>query len=306
MPEAGPPRRTVGAWAGVFVRGLAMGVVEVIPGVSGGTIAFVTGIYQELVKSLASFSPKSILWAFTDLPRFWHHHNLGFLTCLGIGMAISLVAFANLMRHWLETAPTLVWSFFFGLILYSVFEIGRARRLLGLATFGLAGALGGWFIAALEPFAAVPGLWAFFFGAALAVGAWLLPAVSGSFVLLLLGLYVGVLDAIATFDWPLLAVLALGALVGLAAFPRLFDALLRRCFEPVMSVLTGLMAGSLARLWPWRLADGTLLSPADWGLATGMPAQASWAVGMMLSGAFALWLLTRLRSDLGGRRPASR
>ena len=280
-----------------------MGVVEVIPGVSGGTIAFVTGIYRELVASLASFTPKSVLCGFTAPRRFWRAHNLGFLACLGVGMAISLVVFARLMRHWLETAPILVWAFFFGLILYSVFDIGRARRPLGLATFGLVGALCGWFVAEMEPFATALGPVAFFLGAALAVGAWLLPAVSGSFVLLLLGLYVDVLDAIATFNWPLLAVLGCGALAGLALFPRLLDALMRRHFQPVMSALTGLMAGSLVRLWPWRLEDGTLLTPADWSAATDAAAQTPWAIAMMLAGALALWLLARLRSDLGDRPP---
>ena len=283
-----------------------MGVVEVIPGVSGGTIAFVTGIYRELLTSLASFSPQSVLWAVTAPRRFWRRHNMSFLACLALGMAISLVAFARLMRHWLETAPILVWAFFFGLILYSVVEIGRARRPLGLATYGLAGALCGWLIADVEPFAAVPGPVPFLLGAALAVGAWLLPAVSGSFVLLLLGLYLPVLEAIATLDLPMLAILGCGALLGVALFPRLFDALLRRRFESTMGVLTGLMAGSLVRLWPWRLADGALLTPADWSLATGAPAQTAWAFGMMLCGAVALWLLTRLRSDLGRMQPPLR
>ena len=292
------------AWLGLFVRGLAMGVVEVIPGVSGGTIAFVTGIYRELVASLASFSPKTLVWCATDPKRFWRHHNLSFLVCLGVGMAISLLLFARLVRHWLEVAPVLVWAFFFGLILYSAFEIGRARRLSGLISFGLAGLLCGLLVAAIDPFAGEPGLSAFFFGGALAVGAWLLPAVSGSFVLLLLGLYVGVLDAVATFDWPVLAALGCGSLAGLAIFPRLFDALLRRRFEPAMSFLTGLMIGSLAQLWPWR-QEGALLSPANWSLATGAPAEAPLAVLMMLAGAGCLWLLTLLRPDAERRQAPS-
>ena len=292
--------RGPGAWLGVFARGLVMGVVEVIPGVSGGTIAFVTGIYRELVASLASFSPKTLIWCATDPRRFWRHHNLSFLACLGVGMVISLLVFARLLRHWLEVAPVLVWAFFFGLILYSAFAIGRARRLSGLVTFGLAGVLCGLLVAAIDPFAAAPGLAAFLLGGALAVGAWLLPAVSGSFVLLLLGLYLGALDAIATFNWPVLAALGCGALIGLAVFPRLFDALLRRHFETVMNFLTGLMVGSLAQLWPWRLG-GELLTPAGWSLAVGAPAQVPLAVLMMLLGAGSLWLLTLLRTDAGRR-----
>ena len=302
--EGAPSSRGAGAWLGVFIRGLAMGVVEVIPGVSGGTIAFVTGIYRELVASLASFSPKTLVWCATDPKRFWSHHNLSFLACLGVGMAMSLLLFARLFRHWLEVAPVLVWAFFFGLILYSALAIGRARKFSGLLTFGLAGVLCGLLVAAIDPFAAQPGLAAFFMGGALAVGAWLLPAVSGSFVLLLLGLYVGALDAIATFDWPVLAALGCGALIGLALFPRLFDALLRRRFEPVMNFLTGLMVGSLAQLWPWQW-DSELLTPASWSLAAGAPAQLPLAVLMMLLGAGSLWLLTLLGADAARRPPHS-
>ena len=286
-------------WMGVFARGLAMGVVEVVPGVSGGTIAFVTGIYRELVASLASFGPATIGWCLTDPKRFWQHHNLGFLTCLGAGMAVSLLVFAQLMSRWLADAPTLVWGFFFGLILFSAIDIGRARALRQLAAFGVAGSLCGAAAGWIEPFGAEPGPLAYFVGGTLAVGAWLLPAVSGSFVLLLLGLYASVLEALAGFDWMALAVFALGCALGAALFSRLFHWLLEWRFEAVMSFLTGLMAGGLLRLWPWR-HEGALLSPAEWGRATGGgEGDVVLIVAMMGLGAGSLWLLTRMRSAAG-------
>ena len=275
-----------------------MGAVEVVPGVSGGTIAFVTGIYRELVASLASFTPATIGWCLTDPKRFWRHHNLAFLTCLGIGMAVSLLVFAQLMNRWLATAPTLVWGFFFGLILYSAIDIGRARAPRQLATLGVAGGLCGAAAGWIEPFGAEPGQLAYFAGGALAVGAWLLPAVSGSFVLLLMGLYGSVLNAVASFDWTVLAIFSLGCAVGAALFSRLFHWFLQRRFEAVMSFLTGLMAGGLLRLWPWR-HEGALLTPAEWGRVSGAAPEVGLIVAMMGLGAGALWLLTRMRSSTG-------
>ena len=273
-----------------------MGAVEVVPGVSGGTIAFVTGIYRELVASLASFGPATIGWCLTDPQRFWRHHNLAFLSCLGAGMAVSLLVFAQLVSHWLASAPTLVWGFFFGLILYSAIDIGRARAPRQLLPLGIAGGLCGASAGLIQPLGVEPGPLAHLIGGALAVGAWLLPAVSGSFVLLLLGLYASVLGALAEFDWPVLAVFALGCALGAALFSRLFRWLLARRFEAVMSFLTGLMAGGLLRLWPWR-HEGALLTPAEWGRATGAgEGDAGLVVVLMGLGAGSLWLLTRMRS----------
>ncbi len=295
LPEVErPSRQSAGDWFGVFLRGLAMGVVEVVPGVSGGTLALITGIYRELMASLASFLPASIAWCFTDPKRFWRHHNLSFLACLGVGMGIGVLAFANLMSHWLKTAPSLVWAFFFGLILWSTFYIGRERKGLSLATFGVAGVLCGILASQIEPFAAEPAAAVLFMGGALAVGAWLLPAISGSFVLLCLGLYEVVLNAIASFNLVPLSIFCLGCVAGIALFSRLYGLLLRHYFEPSMSFFTGLMAGSLVRLWPWRF-EGELLTPSDWSLATGAPANSALVLAMMLAGIGALWLLTRRR-----------
>lgn len=295
MTASGFPReRSAGAWVGIFARGAAMGIAEVVPGVSGGTIAFVTGIYREFITSLAAFSPITLPWVATDPRRFWTHHNLGFLICLGSGMLLSVLLFARLISAAVESLPTLVWGFFFGLVLFSVFDVGRARPPAILATLGVAGLVLGAATSNLEFLDTEPSLSAYFLGGALAVCAWLLPAVSGSFLLLVLGLYTHVLAAAATLDWTILAVFALGMATGLALSAKLLRYLMDRFFEPVLGFLTGFMAGALVKLWPWQ-AGGLLLLPADWSQVAGAPARVWLTVLMMLLGGASLWLLARAR-----------
>jgi putative membrane protein len=177
---------------------------------------------------------------------------MGFLVALGAGMVTSILLFARVILELLESMPLLVWAFFFGLIVGSCMDIARhssARVLvlvapLGLAaglTLSLSGAI------ALEP---TP-LW-LFVGGMIAVSAWILPGVSGGYMLLLLGLYPSVIAAVADLEIRRLAMLALGCVAGLAAFARVLSFLMRRHYGPVMAVLTGFMAGSLVKLWPWR------------------------------------------------------
>ena len=295
MTDAGAPGgRDAGAWTGVLVRGAAMGVAEVVPGVSGGTIAFVTGIYRELIASLAAFSPKTLPWLLTDPRRFWRHHNLGFLTCLGSGMLVSVLLLARVITAAIETVPTLVWGFFFGLVLFSAFDIGRARPPVILSTLGVAGLLLGAATGLLDPMGTDPTYPAYFLGGALAVCAWLLPAVSGSFLLVVLGLYADVLAAAASLNLAVLAVFVLGMTTGVALFARLLKTLMDRFAEPVLGFLTGFMAGALVNLWPWQ-AGGALLSPGAWSETSGSSARVGLTLAMMIAGAVALWLLARLR-----------
>lgn len=286
--------RTVGGWLGIYLRGAAMGIAEIVPGVSGGTIAFVSGIYQELVTSLAAFGPKSVLMLFTDPRRFWQHHNVMFLLCLGLGMLSSVVLFARVLSVAIVTAPTLVWGFFFGLVAASVVDIGRARRRATLATFGLLGLSLGLAMSELPTVAGEPELWMYFAGGALAVSAWLLPAISGSFVLLLLGLYTSVLQAVTLLDWSILPVFVLGCATGLALFSKLLAHLMRHYSETILSGLTGFMAGALVRLWPWQI-DGELMLSGAWAEVTGLSSWPLLTLLMMLFGGGALWLLTQVR-----------
>ena len=294
MNDSGCSGRSAGAWTGILVRGAAMGVAEVVPGVSGGTIAFVTGIYRELIASLAAFSPATLGWLVTAPGRFWRHHNLGFLACLGSGMLVSVLLLARVISAAIETAPTLVWGFFFGLVLFSAFDIGRARPPAILWTLGVPGLLLGAATGFVEPLGTESTYPAYFIGGALAVCAWLLPAVSGSFLLVVLGLYADVLAAAASLNLAVLAVFALGMATGVALFARLLKYLMDRFFEPVLGFLTGFMAGALVNLWPWQ-AGSALLSPGAWSETAGSQARVGLTLAMMVAGAAALWLLARLR-----------
>jgi len=286
--------RDIGSWLGVFGRGLAMGIAEVVPGVSGGTIAFVTGIYDELVRTLAGFGIGSVRVLVNRGPlAFWHEQNLGFLSVLLIGMLLSVLAFARVIGFWIDTTPTLVWGFFFGLIVASVVQIARGRALLQLALFGTLGCAAGVALANVDPLHMPGTLWVYFVGGMIAISAWMLPAISGSFMLLVLGLYQPVLVALNGGRWPVLISLALGCVAGLLLFSKLLAWLMTHRREPLLAVLTGFMAGSLVRLWPW-VHDGALLGPGGYATATG---QQPLVVGTCLAvaaGAAALWLLSRL------------
>lgn len=260
-------RRTLGGWIGVFLRGMAMGVAEVIPGVSGGTIAFISGIYDELLSSIARFGPASFGELFrTGIGAVWRTHNLNFLLVLAAGMGVALVSVARLVKVLLEQVPPIVWGFFFGLILASVWVIGRQIRWQTLALWGGVGLALGVFLTQQAALTVNVAPWMFFPGGMLAVTAWILPGISGSLLLLMLGLYPGLLAAVTEFDLVVLGWTAAGALTGLLLFTRALEWLLTHYRPMLLAVLTGVMAGSLLRLWPWR----TVASGESTGVTNGL------------------------------------
>ena len=292
--EISTSRRGIRAWLAVALRGMAMGIAELVPGVSGGTIAFVTGIYEELIGTLAGLQPSGLVMLRREgLRRFWIAHNLGFLLALGLGMVAAVVTFARLLEYLLDQVPTVVWAFFFGLIAASVVHIGRYRRLGQLAGLGLLGAVLAFAVLQLGFRDGPAPLWMFFVGGMVAVSAWLLPAVSGSFLLLVLGLYEPVLRAFNAGQWVIPLALGLGCVVGLLAFSRFLHWLMIRHREPMLATLTGFMAMSLMKLWPWQHGD-VLLSPAGYQAITGLPPLVVPALGAVLLGILTLWLLSRL------------
>ncbi len=242
---------------GLFLRGLAMGAADIVPGVSGGTIAFITGIYQRLLNAVRAFRPR--LWrVFRQAgPRgVWRSIDGSFLFALGLGILTGILSLARLISILLETAPVAVWSFFFGLIAGSALLLLRQIRpwsttswlALGLGVvLALAVAFGRPGELALTPLSA-------FTGGALAICAMILPGVSGSFILLMLGLYGPVLAALAAGDWALLLVFMAGCASGLLLFSHLLGYLLERWRPLMMALLTGFLTGSLALVWPWKVA----------------------------------------------------
>ena len=308
-PQAKVVRSPV-EYLGLVLRGALMGVAEVIPGVSGGTIAFISGIYTELLESIARFGPESVgeLWrgglrGFWQ--GFWRTHNLGFLMSLALGMGLALVSVARLVKAALETAPPLVWAFFFGLIIASVVFLARNLQPAGatrthstlvLALVGGLGLLFGLGLSALTPATVDAQWWMLLIGGAVAVSAWILPGISGSLMLLLMGLYPAVLAAVAEVDVVMLGSLLLGCGIGLLLFARVLSWLLKIHRAPVLALLTGVMAGSLAKLWPWQSPAGALLHPQQYALSVG-PNWFWGACGMLLLGMLAVALLARFNPD---------
>ena len=257
--DDGASTRNTPGLIGVFARGAAMGVAEIVPGVSGGTIAFVTGIYDQLVCALGSFatlSPRTVLrGGWRGLAR---RHSLSFLTVLAAGMVASFLAVARVVERLLETHAAPLYGFFFGVIAASVVQVGwravaaaGADRLPSLAGFALVGLGAGLGVALLsEPTSRLDvGLPVFFLVGTVAAAAWILPGVSGAFVLLLFGLYKPMVAAVNAGDLPLLVVFGAGLGVGVVSFSRVLAWLLRRARAGLLALLTGLMAGSLLMLW---------------------------------------------------------
>ncbi|MEQ3777267.1 MAG: DUF368 domain-containing protein [Alcanivorax sp.] len=288
---------------GIFFRGMAMGAADVVPGVSGGTLALITGIYEELIDTLGGLTPRLLkVWHQQGFVAFWRQANLTFLVTLLAGIFTSIAVLARLITWLLETHPVPVWAFFSGLILASIFLVLKPLQQRGavqIAAFvagtGVAVAIG------LAPALSTVGSGAtvFFFSGMLAICAMILPGISGSFILLLLGMYQPVLEAVKQGEIPLLLAFMAGCAIGLLSFVHVLKWTLHRYHDTVMALLAGFMAGSLLKLWPWRvsgeqgLAD-RWLSPAQYASETGDGSQLALALLAGLVAATLVWLLYRL------------
>jgi putative membrane protein len=291
------PKRSLRGWLGIYLRGMMMGVAELVPGVSGGTIAFVTGIYDELVHTLAGLRPRELV-AFRTGPvagivTIWQRCNVTFLVVLLAGMATSVVLLAHALSLALENVRPVVWGFFLGIIVLSIWLLGRDLPRGALLKFAPLGILAGIGMSVLEPFAGQESLPVFFVVGAIAVSAWLLPAVSGSFVLLTLGLYEAVIGALAAPHWDVLVVFLSGCATGLLLFSKALAALLDRWRAPLLSLLTGFMTGASLQLWPWQV-DGALLGPGSYAVASAAPAYGLATVVALMAGAGVIVALSRL------------
>lgn len=299
MPERSPDNTEPppAGFPGLLARGFAMGVAELVPGVSGGTIALITGIYDRFIAALAGLSPMILKHLKDDgLLAVWKRFDLGFLAVLAVGMAIAVVSLSGLLHLALTERPMLVWGFFFGLITASVLLLGR-DLLPRDGLWVIFGVLLGLALIQLPSLAGSDNLGVLLIGGMLAISAWMLPSISGSFVLVLLGLYDRVIAALATFNLTEIAVFAVGCLAGLMLSARGVRWLLQRFSGRLMALLVGLMLGTLPRLWPWQVEE-VLVTPAQYVAAIG-PAQLPLTLVLMLAGCsviFALgWL--RVRSD---------
>ena len=239
----------------VFLKGLAMGAADVVPGVSGGTIAFISGIYDRLLAAIAACTPAKLVWLARGRWReTWQAIDGTFLLVLLAGIFTSIASLARLISYLLVAWPELIWSFFFGLILVSVWLVGLQIGRWNVAT--IAALIGGAVFAYLIT-VAVPLQWdatpvMLFLAGSIAICAMILPGISGSFILLLLGLYTTVLGAVKSLDVALLGIFMLGCVTGLLCFSRLLGWLLSHVRHITLAFLTGLLVGSLNMVWPWK------------------------------------------------------
>lgn len=238
----------------LYAKGMAMGAADVVPGVSGGTIAFISGIYDELLRSIAGIPEALLLLLRGRIKDAWQMANATFLLVLFSGIVTSILTLARVITYLLHQHPIPVWSFFFGLILVSTYLVGREigrwnwSRAVSFA-LGLAFA---YWITVAAPMQWGSDLPTLFLAGAIAICAMILPGISGSFILLLLGLYSVVLGAVKDLNLLVLAVFASGCVVGLLSFARLLSWLLSRWRDLSLAFLSGLMLGSLNKVWPWK------------------------------------------------------
>ena len=240
----------------LFLKGMAMGAADVVPGVSGGTVAFITGIYEELINTINGVNLQNLRLLKSDgFSAFWKAINGRFLLVLLSGIALSVLTLASQITHLLETQPILVWSFFFGLVLASIVVIFKDVNgwrwfdiVIALATASFA-----YYTTTLEPLVNgdASSLYLFIAGA-IAICAMILPGISGSFILVLLGAYEPVLAAIKNRDIQTLGVVVLGAITGILTFSRILKWLFANYKNSTLLALIGFILGSLNKLWPWK------------------------------------------------------
>jgi putative membrane protein len=237
-----------------IIKGMAMGAADVVPGVSGGTLAFILGIYQRLLAAISSVNLAAVkLLARGKFAELWRHIDGAFLLCLFSGILLSIFSLASVISYLLEHRPVPLWAFFNGLILASLPVLVRSVS-WSAARFGLflLGALFGISISMLAPVQLEPAAYMFFIAGAIAICAMILPGISGSFILLIFGMYGPVMLAVTEFQLAILALFASGCIIGLLSFSRLLNWLLKHFHDATLALLTGVVVGALYRIWPWQ------------------------------------------------------
>lgn len=305
----------------LFLKGIAMGAADVVPGVSGGTIAFISGIYEELVATIHNLNLKFFsIWKERGFLAAWEVYNLRFLLVLFGGVAISLFSLSKLIGWLLTNHPLLIWSFFFGLIVASILYIGKQIKpwnIKIILAILLAG-FGSYFITLAEPMASTDSNWFLFLSGFIAIIAMILPGISGAFILLLLGSYEVIIKTINDFresifqgNWELLGesllkivVFMLGAILGLKLFSGVLTWLFKNYKNITLAVLTGFMIGALNKVWPWKEvlswrlnSDGDKVPFLEESILPsefmGDP-QVFWAITSMIIGFLSIFILERI------------
>lgn len=289
----------------IVLKGIGMGTADVIPGVSGGTIAFITGIYEELLDSIKSIdlTAMKLLFRFR-LKEFWKKINGNFLLALVAGIATAAFTLAKLMTWLLEHHPVPVWAFFFGLIAASTVIVSKrvpkwtAPNILSL----LLGAGAAYFITQVTPTSTPDAWWFIMLSGAIAICAMILPGISGAFILVLLGKYHFILNAVTELNIGIILLFIVGAIAGILSFSHALSWLLHHHHNVTIAALTGFMAGSLAKIWPWKTltyqysSEGTNtiehnVMPVQFEAVTGQDAQLWLVIGLCVVGFAIIWAI---------------
>lgn len=250
-------KRTMRDYFVLMLKGVAMGASDIVPGVSGGTMAFIMGIYQELIDSIRAVGQPPFLRALFqfNIRKIFEIVNWKFLLALLIGIGTAVVTLSSGLEWLLENQPVYLWSFFFGLVLASVYTVSKRINqwrpplllILGLAT------LAAFFLVGAVPLDTPNDWWFLFLSGALAICAMILPGISGAFILVLLGKYQFVLSAVNSRDIISIGIVGIGAVIGLVTFAQIIGYFFKRYHDYTIAALTGLMIGSLRKIWPWRM-----------------------------------------------------
>lgn len=294
--------RTFKDYALLMLKGIGMGAADVVPGVSGGTIAFIVGIYEELIDSIKSINLTSLkMLCSLKFSRFWKAVNGNFLLAILSGIGLSVFSLAKLITYLLVQEPVLVWSFFFGLVLASIWFVSRevaqwnAKTVIAFA----AGAVAAYAITITTPAETSNDLWFIFLCGAIAICAMILPGISGGFILVLLGKYFFIMDAVKSLRISVLLVFAGGSVIGISLFSRALSYALHRFHDITIAILSGFMLGSLNKVWPWKETIETYIDRH--GVAKPLietnilPDRQLWeAIGLAFAGFAIVYLLERL------------
>ena len=295
----------------VYFKGMAMGAADIVPGVSGGTIAFISGIYERLINALAQFSP-GLITVFKEqgFRGVWQAVDGQFLLILFTGILTSIFTLAKVISFLLSSYPSMVWGFFLGLVAGSIWFVLSAIRHISMSIviYIALGATISYLVTSFSPTLLEPTHINLFLSGAVAICAMILPGVSGSFLLLLLGMYTPVIAAIKNLEMVTLSVFATGCAVGLVLFTHVLRWLLKKYHDITMAVLTGFLIGALNKIWPWKHTieyrfnpQGedvptvqANLFPMDYEALTGQPSYWPWVILLAVCGLFMVIFLERL------------
>lgn len=283
-----------------IIKGMAMGAADVVPGVSGGTLAFILGIYERLLAAISGINLTALrLFSRGQWRAFWQQIDGSFLCCLVGGILLSIFSLATLISWLLEYRPVPLWAFFNGLILAALPPLFKVVKWslprVGLFGIGILVALS---MGLLTPVSFTPELWMFFVAGAVAICAMILPGISGSFILLIVGMYAPVILAVKELDIAILFLFASGCVVGILSFSRFLNWLLKHYHDASVAFLTGIVVGSVYKMWPWR-DENVIYTPAGFAEKFGQH-DLMLSVISFIAAVFVMLALLNLEKILGG------